>query len=47
VLFTPWSALRLGLEYVAVNGDRPAAAWSGADADTRARRALVEARLVF
>ena len=43
----PKKALRLGVEYVAVNALRPAAAYSGADPDTRARRAQLEVRLVF
>ena len=43
----PRPFVRLGLEYVAVHAFRPAAAYSGADPDTRARRAQLEARFVF
>lgn len=43
----PSSWLRLGLEYVLVRADRPAAAYSGADPNTDARRLFVEARLAF
>jgi hypothetical protein len=45
-----WQAtrfLRIGAEYLAVHAQRPAAAFSGADADTDARRALIELRLTF
>jgi hypothetical protein len=40
-------ALRVGVEYLSVHAQRPAAAFSGADPDTDARRALVELRLAF
>lgn len=45
-----WQAarfLRVGAEYVTVRAQRPAAAFSGADPDTDARRALLELRLAF
>jgi hypothetical protein len=43
----PAKWLRLGLEYVIVRADRPAAQYSGHDPDTDARRALAEVRVVF
>jgi hypothetical protein len=43
----PKSFLRMGVEYLALTADRPAAAFSGADPDTGARRAQVEMRLRF
>ena len=43
----PRDFVRLGLEYVSVRGDRPAAAFSGADPDAHGRRALFELRLLF
>jgi hypothetical protein len=47
VMWQPARLLRLGAEYLDVRSQRPAAAYSGADPDTDARRVLVEARLVF
>jgi hypothetical protein len=41
----PW--LRVGLEYLDLRADRPAAAFSGTSADTGARRAQAELRLRF
>jgi hypothetical protein len=43
----PRAFLRLGLEYVSVGGDRPAAAFSGRDPDAYGKRALFELRLAF
>ena len=43
----PFSFARLGLEYIDVRADRPAAGFSGADPDTHARRAQAEVRLLF
>jgi hypothetical protein len=43
----PRDFMRVGLEYVSVRGDRPAAAFSGADPDAQGRRALLELRLAF
>jgi hypothetical protein len=45
-----WQATRLvrvGAEYLSVRAQRPAAAFSGGDPDTDARRALLELRLAF
>jgi hypothetical protein len=45
-----WQAtrlVRLGVEYLALRAQRPAAAFSGADPDTDARRATLELRLAF
>ncbi len=45
-----WQAtrlLRVGAEYLTVRAQRPAAAFSGADPDTDARRAVLELRLAF
>jgi hypothetical protein len=45
-----WQAtrlVRLGAEYLSVRAQRPAAAFSGGDPDTDARRALLELRLAF
>jgi hypothetical protein len=45
-----WQAtrlLRVGAEYLSLRAQRPAAAFSGADPDTDARRALLELRLAF
>jgi hypothetical protein len=41
----PW--LRLGVEYLELEGDRPAAAFAGADPDAGARRGQAELRLRF
>lgn len=41
----PW--LRVGVEYLELRSDRPAAAFAGAGADTHGRRAQVELRLRF
>jgi len=43
----PKAFLRIGLEYLDLDSDRPAAAFSGADPDTGARRAQLEVRLRF
>lgn len=43
----PRSFVRLGLEYIDVRADRPAAEFSGADPDTHVRRAQAEVRLLF
>lgn len=43
----PAQAVRLGAEYLELRAQRPAAAFSGADPDTDARRALLELRLRF
>jgi hypothetical protein len=43
----PRDFVRLGVEYLEVRADRPAAAFSGADANTDARRGLAELRLQF
>ena len=40
-------AVRLGVEYLDVRAQRPAAAFSGEDPDTDARRAVVELRFLF
>jgi hypothetical protein len=45
--WTHGARLRLGAEYLELRAQRPAAATSGADPDTDARRALVELRLRF
>ncbi len=47
VFWQPREIVRLGAEYLVVRAARPAAAFSGADPDTDARRALLEVRLVF
>ncbi len=47
LFWKPRSFLRLGLEYVDVRGDRPAAALSGAPARAEERRGLLEVRLLF
>jgi hypothetical protein len=47
VLWKPVERLRIGVEYLELRAQRPAAAYSGADPDTNARRALLEARLSF
>jgi phosphate-selective porin len=47
VFWQPRPIVRLGAEYLVVRAQRPAAAFSGADPDTDARRALLELRLVF
>jgi len=41
----PW--LRMGLEYLDLTGDRPAAAFAGSEPDAAARRAQAELRLRF
>jgi hypothetical protein len=46
-LWRPWSHVRLGVEYLQVRADRPAAADSGFSPDTDARRLLAEVRVVF
>lgn len=43
----PRPFVRLGVEYLEVRADRPAAAFSGQDPDTDARRGLAELRLSF
>jgi hypothetical protein len=43
----PRAFVRLGLEYVDVRASRPAAAFSGANPDTDARRGQAEVRLLF
>jgi hypothetical protein len=43
----PRSFLRLGVEYLGLSSDRQAAAFSGADPDTDARRLLGELRFIF
>jgi hypothetical protein len=43
----PTKHVRVGLEYLDVQGARPAAAYSGADPDAAARRVLVELRARF
>jgi hypothetical protein len=43
----PAPSVRLGAEYLAVRAQRPAAAYSGFDPDTNARRAQIEARVSF
>jgi hypothetical protein len=45
--WAPAKWLRLGLEYLVLRADRPAAQYSGDDPDTDARRLLAEVRLVF
>ena len=47
LLWRPAERLRLGAEYLELRAQRPAAAYSGADPDTNARRLLLEARLIF
>ncbi len=46
-LYSPRPWLRLGLEYLELRGDRPAAAFAGTSADASARRAQAELRLRF
>jgi hypothetical protein len=46
-LVSPRRWLRLGVEYVALRSDRPAAAFSGGDLRNDARRAQAELRVVF
>jgi hypothetical protein len=46
-LFAPRPWLRLGIEYVELRADRPAAVLAGAPVDTDARRAQAELRLRF
>jgi hypothetical protein len=43
----PAKWVRLGLEYLVLRADRPAAQYSGDDPDTDARRLLAELRLLF
>jgi hypothetical protein len=45
--FAPRPWLRIGLEYLDLDGDRPAAAFSGTELDAGARRAQAELRLRF
>jgi hypothetical protein len=45
--WSPSEKLRFGAEYLDLRSDRPAAAYSGADPNTDARRGLVEVRLSF
>jgi phosphate-selective porin len=45
--WTPSQALRLGAEYLELRAQRPAAAFSGADPNTDARRAVLELRVRF
>jgi len=47
VLWSPQRHLRLGAEFLSLRSQRPAAAFSGADPTTDARRLLLEARLGF
>jgi hypothetical protein len=47
LLWQPARIVRVGAEYLVVRARRPAAAFSGADPDTDARRALLEVRLAF
>lgn len=47
LFYQPARALRLGVEYVAVRADRPAAAYSGAGLTTDADRGLVELHVSF
>ncbi len=47
VFWKPLSFMRLGLEYVDVRSDRPAAPLSGALARTEGRRGVLEVRLLF
>jgi hypothetical protein len=47
VLWRPAARLRVGVELLHVEGDRTAAAWSGASADVSGDRAAVELRLTF
>jgi hypothetical protein len=47
VLWQATRLLRVGAEYVTVRSQRPAAAFSGADPNTDARRATLELRLAF
>ena len=47
VLWRPIRALRVGAEYLVVRAQRPAAADSGYDPDTNARRAQLEVRTSF
>jgi hypothetical protein len=47
LLWAPRPWLRLGLEYLELHGDRPAAAFSGTALDAGARRAQAELRLRF
>jgi hypothetical protein len=46
-LYTPRPWVRLGLEYLELRGDRPAAEFAGTPADAGARRAQAELRLRF
>jgi hypothetical protein len=46
-LYTPLPWLRVGIEYLDLRSDRPAAAFSGTSESTDARRAQAEARLRF
>lgn len=45
--WTPVERLRLGAEFLTIAAQRPAAAQSGADPDTDAWKATLEARLSF
>jgi len=47
VFLQPTHAFRFGAEYLDLRAQRPAAAYSGADPDTDARRGLLEVRLAF
>jgi hypothetical protein len=47
VFWEPLAAVRLGAEYLDVRSQRPAAAFSGADPNTDARRALLDLRVRF
>ena len=47
VLWRPVARLRVGFELLHVEGDRPAAAWSGSAADVSGDRAAIELRLAF
>jgi hypothetical protein len=46
-LWRPHPHVRLGVEFLAVRGDRPAAAYSGANPDTDASHLLGEVRVTF
>ena len=45
--FSPWRSARLGVEWLELKAQRPAAAASGFDPDTNGRRGTLELRLLF
>jgi hypothetical protein len=45
--FSPRPSLRIGVEYLELDAQRPAAAASGFSADTNGRRGTLELRLLF